>query len=140
RLLVGFGITDEIFAVATGQNDSVSTAYMTGLMLTPIAGWTLGTLLGALAGNILPALVADALGIAIYGMFLAIILPPARENKKLFVIIGAAAAISCIRYFTPLREVLSSGFTIIIAALAASVLGAVLFPVDTDAQKEEGSA
>ena len=113
---------------------------MTGLMLTPIAGWTLGTLLGALAGNILPALVADALGIAIYGMFLAIILPPARENKKLFVIIGAAAAISCIRYFTPLREVLSSGFTIIIAAIAASVLGAVLFPVDTDAQKEEGSA
>ena len=131
RLAIGFGITDEIFAVSTGKNDSVGRIYMAGLITTPIIGWTLGTFLGAAVGNILPSIIADSLGIAIYGMFLAIIIPPAKKNIRLIFVILIAAAISCTIYYTPLKNVISSGFTIIIAAVAASALGALLFPMDT---------
>jgi len=130
RLAVGFGITDEIFAVAVGKNRSIGRVYMAGLILTPVIGWTLGTFLGAVVGNVLPQIVSDALGIAIYAMFLAIIIPPASKNRKLIFVILIAAAISCIRYYTPLKNIISSGFTIIIAGVAASAFGALVFPVE----------
>lgn len=130
RFVIGFGITDEIFAVATGKNNSVGRRYMAGLIITPVIGWSLGTLLGAVMGNILPAVIADSLGIAIYGMFLAIIIPPAKRNIRLVFVILIAAGISCIIYYTPLKNVISSGFTIIIAAVIASAVGALLFPTE----------
>ena len=130
RLAIGFGITDEIFAVSTGKNDSIGRNYMAGLIITPVIGWTLGTLLGAAVGNILPDIIADSLGIAIYGMFLAIIIPPAKKDMKIVFVILVAAAISCIIFYTPLSNVISSGFTVIIAAVVASALGALLFPAE----------
>ena len=81
RLIFSFANTDEIFAVASSQPGKVGKHYLYGLMLTPWIGWSLGTLLGSAAGTLLPAFVRTALGIAIYGMFLAIILPPARQQK-----------------------------------------------------------
>ncbi len=136
RFAVGFGITDEIFAVAVGQNKMVGRRYMAGLIITPFIGWALGTFLGAVVGDVLPVMITEALGIAIYAMFLAIIIPPARENKKLFIVIGIAAAISCIRFYTPLQGKISSGFTIIIAAVIASAIGALLFPAQEEAEEE----
>ena len=129
RMAFSFANTDEIFAVASSQPGKVGKAYLYGLMLTPWIGWTAGTLLGAAAGTLLPEFVRTALGIAIYGMFLAIILPPARRQKPVRAVVAAAAALSvCFRYVPGLNRI-SAGFAIIICSVAAAALGAALFPV-----------
>ena len=129
RMFFAFANTDEIFAVASSQPGKVGHVYLDGLMVAPYIGWAMGTLLGAVAGQLLPEFVRSCLGIAIYGMFLAIILPPARKSKPVRVVVLIAVALSlCFRYIPMLGQV-SSGFVIIICAVAASALGAVLFPV-----------
>ncbi len=134
RLIFSFANTDEIFAVASSQPGKVGKHYLYGLMLTPFLGWTLGTLLGGVAGTVLPAFVRSALGIAIYGMFLAIILPPAREKKPIRAVVALSVALSlCFHYLPGLNQV-SSGFVIIICAVAAAAAGAALFPVEEEGQ------
>lgn len=129
RMLFAFANTDEIFAVASSQPGRVGRHYLYGLMIMPFVGWSLGTLLGAVAGQLLPDFFRTALGIAIYGMFLAIILPPARREKPVRAVVLLAVALSlCFRY-VPFLSGLSSGFVIIICAVAASAAGALLFPV-----------
>lgn len=129
RMAFAFCNTDEIFAVASAQPEKVGKAYLYGLMCTPWLGWALGTLLGAVAGQLLPEFLRTALGIAIYGMFLAIILPPARREHPVRVVVAIAVGMSlCFRYI-PLLNQLSSGFVIIICAVTASALGAALFPL-----------
>ncbi len=128
RLIFSFADTDEIFAVASSQPGKVGRHYLYGLMLMPFLGWTLGTLLGAAAGTLLPAFVRSALGIALYGMFLAIILPPAREKKPVRFVVALAVALSlCFRYVPGLNRV-SGGFVIIICAVLAAGAGAALYP------------
>ena len=127
RLLVSYGITDEIYAVAISQPGLLTVRYMYGLILTPMIGWTLGTALGAAAGELLPAAVTDAMGIVLYGMFLAIILPPARSDRHVLFVVVLAAGLSCVFYF--LLPAVGNGFAVIVCALAASLLGALLFPV-----------
>ena len=127
RLCIGFGVTDEIFALAVGRHETIGKSYMTGLIITPFLGWTLGTLAGAVLGSVLPGFVVDALGIALYAMFLSIIIPPARRDIRVATAISIAAALSCLRYYTPLRSIISSGFTIIIASVTASAVCALLF-------------
>ena len=135
RLIFSFANTDEIFAVASSQPGRVGKAYLYGLMITPWIGWTAGTLLGSVAGTLLPAFVRSALGIAIYGMFLAIILPPSREKKQVRVVVALAVALSlCFRYIPGLNRV-SSGFVIIICAVAAAAAGAALFPTEEEGRK-----
>ena len=128
RFWISFGNTDEIFAVASGQEGSVGKKYFLGLMSMPYLGWALGTLLGAVAGNVLPVSVRNALGIAIYGMFLAIIVPVAREKKSVLTVVLAAAALSCAFHWVPGLNRVSPGFVIILCAVAAAGLGAWLFP------------
>ena len=133
RMVFSFCNTDEIFAVASSQPGKVGRWYLYGLMSTPWLGWALGTLLGAVAGQLLPVFFRQALGIAIYGMFLAIILPPARRERPVRVVVLLAVGMSlCFRYL-PVLNRLSSGFVIIICAVAASAVGALLFPVKEDA-------
>lgn len=132
KLLASFGITDEIFAVAASRPKKLTPFYMYGLILTPFIGWTLGTFLGAWAGELLPMYIADAMGILLYGMFIAIIIPPARKERKVLIVVAIAAGISClIKFIVPS---FSGGFTVIISAVVSSVIGAVLFPIE---QKEE---
>jgi len=134
RLIFSFANTDEIFAVASSQPEKVGKMYLYGLMVTPFLGWTLGTLLGGVAGTLLPAFVRSALGIAIYGMFLAIILPPARERKPVRVVVLLSVGLSlCFRYLPGLNQV-SGGFAIIICSVIAAAVGAALFPM----REEEG--
>lgn len=135
RFTTAFGITDEIFAVASSKPVDINRNYMYGLITMPFIGWTGGTIMGAVAGNILPTDLKAALGIAIYGMFLAIILPVARESKGVLVAVVIAAAISCIIRFVPVFDFITSGFSIIICAVIAAGIAAVFFPV-----KEEGAA
>ena len=135
RLLASCGITDEIFAVASVQKEPVRPAYMYGLSIVPYFGWAFGTWLGAAAGTILPEQITNALSIALYGMFIAIIIPPARKSKAIFTVISLAAFISVLLHF--FAKWMSGGFAMIIAALTASVFGAILFPVpDEDDAKE----
>ncbi len=129
RLLFSFANTDEIFAVASSQPGKLHHHYLYGLMLLPIAGWSSGTLLGALAGQILPDFVRSALSIAIYGMFLAIVLPPAKQEKPVRLVVAIAVIISIAFAYLPGLNKVSSGFAIIICAVAAAGIGALLFPV-----------
>ncbi len=137
RWSVGFGITDEIFVMAMGRPNKVSNRYMYGLILLPVLGWSGGTFLGAVAGSILPAAVRSALCIAIYGMFLAIIIPPAKKSSAVLRVILIAAVLSCCFRYVPLMNKVSGGFAIIISTIAAAALGALLFPVP---EKEETEA
>ncbi len=138
RFLIAFSNTDEIFAVASGQKGEVGKKYMYGLALLPIVGWTLGTLIGAAASTVLPLSVRSALGIAIYGMFIAIFIPPAKHNKTVAVVILLSAALSiCFKYVPGLCKV-SSGFVIIICAVLSATVGALLKPVKEDDKNENG--
>lgn len=130
RMAAAFGITDEIFAVASARQEKVRPAYMYGLIFISFIGWSLGTFLGASAGNILPEPVTNAMGISLYGMFVAIIIPPSRKHKSVLTVVMTAALISVlIKYvFTAV----SSGFAVIIAAVIASAIGAALFPCETE--------
>ena len=132
RLLSSFFITDEIFAVASGQPEDVGCKYMYGLGTAPFLGWSLGTLLGAVAGNIMPDSLCSALGIALYAMFVAIVLPPARRSRPLIIVVAVSIALSCLLRYLPLPFKLSGGTVIIICAVAASALGAAVFPVKED--------
>ena len=129
RWLLGFFMTDEIFAVAAAE-DEVDPKFFFGLSVIPYVGWTLGTLSGALVGNILPAIVMNALCLAIYGMFLAIVLPPAHTSKAILTVVCIAIALNCVFYYVPLIKTVPSGIAISVCAILAAIVGAVLFPVD----------
>lgn len=136
RLLVSYGITDEIFAMAAVQPGRITPWYMYGIILISTVGWVLGTVLGAAAGTVLPAAVSDALGIMLYGMFIAIIIPPAKKEKSvLYGILLAAGASAALYYLAPF---ISSGFAVIICAAAAAALCALLFPKETPEAPKDG--
>jgi len=130
RWVLSFGVTDEIFAVAMQQHGSINAHYFSGLIAMPYLGWTVGTLLGGTATNLLPVGVRTALGIAIYGMFIAIIIPPAKESLPVAKVILIAVVLSCIFKLTPGLNLLSSGWVIIICAVIASAYAALRYPVD----------
>lgn len=129
RMWISFGITDEIFALAAAQAGDLSTAYMSGLMLLPIGGWTLGTWLGAVMGTSLPNDIRSAMGIAIYAMFLAILLPPACKHTAVRRVIMLAALLSCLLSLIYEWLPISSGFAIILCTLAGAGYGAWRYPL-----------
>ena len=137
RFLISFVNTDEVFAVASGKKGLVGKSYLYGLITTPYFGWSLGTLIGAAAGNILPASVISALGIAIYGMFVAIVMPVVKENNKTLTCVITAIMLSCLFYYIPYLKQIPSGFTIIICAVLASVLFAVIAPIEQEEETDD---
>lgn len=135
RLLASYGITDEIFAVCSAQKNPITPAYMYGMILVAAVGWIAGTAMGAAAGNLLPASVSTAMEIVLYGMFIAIIIPPAKkQHSVLFVVIMAAALSVVFKYALP---AVSEGFAIIISAIAASAAAALIFPIKDEEEAEE---
>lgn len=139
RMLLSFVITDEIFGVASSKKE-INVRYMYGLGSLPLAGWTIGTLLGAVLGDVLPDSISGALGIAIYGMFIAIVMPEAKKNKGIFAGVLLACGLSCFFYFAPFMSFISSSTAIVICALISAVIISVLFPVPEDTEKEENEA
>ena len=129
RAAIAFGITDEVFAVASSQPGTIGTRYMSGLLTAPFCGWVLGTLLGALAGDILPEAVKDALGIAIYGMFIAIVVPSARCDAGALLSAVFAALLSCLMAYLPALRGISQGFSVVICACLAAAVAAWLHPL-----------
>ena len=135
RLLASYGITDEIFILCASRKEPLRPAYMYGMILVAAAGWVAGTAMGAAAGQLLPDVVAGALGIMLYGMFLAIIIPPARKERSVLCVVIAAALFSLL--FAELIKVVPNGFAMIISAVAAAALGAAVFPVKDESGEAE---
>lgn len=129
RMICSFGITDEVFAVICQREEKITFDYFSGLIILPIIGWTSGTFLGGAASMILSLSVRTALSIAIYGMFIAIIIPPAKKHKPYFYAIGISVLISCIFKYTPFLNLLSGGWVIIIASIVSSAVCAYFFPI-----------
>ncbi len=137
RLLCATFVTDEIFAVSSAKARPFGKNYFLGLGLLPYIGWASGTLLGAAAGNILPSVATNALGIALYAMFIAIIIPPSMLNKGVFFAVVLASAISVAFYFAPLFANISSGFAVIITALVTALIIAAIFPIKGTEKENE---
>ena len=135
RLLIAFFNTDEIFALAMAREAPLTVPFLLGLGTLPFIGWTLGTLCGALAGSILPLSIRTALGVMLYGMFVAIVVPPARKNRDIFVAVVLALIFSSLFSWTPGLKTVSPGLSIVVCTVAAAAICAALFPV-----KEEREA
>lgn len=134
RLVASFGITDEIFAVCSTNKEPITSFYMYGMIMIALVGWVGGTLIGGFAGMVLPSGITAALGIVIYGMFIAIIVPPASQQRNILfaIVISALMSIGC-RCLLP---DLSNGFCIIICAVSASILSALFFPKKDDEEAD----
>lgn len=132
RMIFGFGITDETFVVASLKPGILKASYLFGLILLPIAGWNLGTLLGAGISSLLPLAFQNAMGIALYGMFIALLVPAARDSVHILIIVLIAVFVNCILKYIPLFSFVSSGFRIILATVTGAGAGAVLFPKDSE--------
>ena len=129
RFLMAYGVTDEIFGVSVCKNGILSPYFSYGLMAMAVPGWTIGTLLGAVSGSLLPTRLLSALNVALYGMFLAVIIPPAREKKVLRIVIPVSMALSFLFTLIPVLKDISSGFKIIILTFIMAGAAAYLFPV-----------
>ncbi len=137
RLILGFSITDEIFAVASTKRYPVGTRYFSGIALLPYVFWATGTLIGALAGAFLPPLISQPMGIMLYGMFFAIIVPPARRERGVLVAVLIGAACACLFRYLPVLNRVGSGFAVIISGVAGALVAAWLFPVPSEPERED---
>ena len=129
RMMIAFFNTDEIFALAMAEKGRLTTPFLLGLGLAPILGWTGGTLMGALAGSVLPLSVRTALGVMLYGMFIAIVVPPARAEKPVLITAAIALVLSCLFRWVPGLSQVSPGLAIVFCTVAAAGVCAWLFPV-----------
>ena len=133
RMGIAYGITDEIFAVSVQRSKPISGRYFFGLVLTPYFGWSLGTWLGAVSSNLISARLSSALSIAIYGMFIAIIVPASLKRASILKVVLLSMAVSCTFRFLPIFNGLSSGWIIILTTLLVSGWAAYRYP-----NEEEG--
>ncbi|MDD3000246.1 MAG: AzlC family ABC transporter permease [Candidatus Riflebacteria bacterium] len=129
RLIASFGITDEIFAINASKPGKVSPYYTYGAMCIAIPGWTLGTFLGAFSDNLMSESLKSALGVAIYGMFIAILIPPAKKSKNILAVVVSSAFLAWLFKNAPVLSQVSSGFTIIIITIVISAAAAYLRPI-----------
>ena len=128
RLLLAYSVTDEIFGVSAARKGKLNIFYSYGAIAVAVPGWVLGTALGAISGSIMPAFLMSAFSVAIYGMFLAIIIPPAKEDKAVLGVVLSAMALASAFAYVPGMKKISSGFAIIIVTLLVSAIAAILHP------------
>ena len=129
RLIIAFFNTDEIFALAMARERALTVPFMLGLGTLPIIGWTGGTLCGALAGSLLPGNIRAALGVMLYGMFIAIVVPPAKKERQILAAVVLALICSCLFAWVPGLKNVSAGISIVLCTVAAAAVCAVLFPI-----------
>ena len=130
RLVAAFFNTDEVFALGMTRLGKLSTSYFVGAGTVAAIGWIGGTAMGAVAGSLLPQSVRTALGIMLYGMFIAIVVPQARQEKPLLLCMGLALVFSCLFTWVPVLDSVSAGIAIVICTVAAAAICAMLFPVE----------
>lgn len=132
RMLIGFDITDELFGIGIAYKAPLNPYYMYGAYLIAIPGWAGGTAVGIIAGNLLPAMIVNALSAAIFGMFIAVIVPPARKNKAILVLILVSFAVSGLFAIIPVIATLSESLRIIILTLLIAVTAAIIRPISDE--------
>ena len=141
RLLLGFTVTDEIFGVSISLNEPLDPFFTYGTFCVATAGWTSGTFVGALLGNILPISVLSALGVGLFGMFISIFVPEARKNKVVAVLVLISFALSAAFHYLPYLKNINSGITTIVLTVVISLGAAILFPIkDKNSEKEDDAA
>lgn len=136
RFFVGFGITDEIFGISINQKGFLNPIYNYGALLICVPLWSLGTALGILAGNFLPANIVSALSVALYGMFIAIIIPPCKTNKVVLIAVICSFICSFACSILPYIKKLSFGNRTIILTIIISAIFAIIKPVKEEEQKQ----
>lgn len=132
RVLIGFDLTDEIFGLLIARPIPLTPAYAYGAMSVAIPSWAFGTAAGILVGSVLPARVVSALSVALFGMFLAIIIPPAKENRVIGIFVLLSFVLSGTANVVPLISALPSGTKIILLTVGLSCVAAHFFPVSLD--------
>ena len=137
RLLIAYDVTDEIFGISVARPGKLNPWYTYGAMLVAIPGWGLGTMLGVVMGNILPARLVSALSVGLYGMFLAIIIPPARKDRVIAGLVAVSFAASFVISYLPALAAVSPGVKTIALTVVLALGAAVLFPVPAE---KEGAA
>lgn len=136
RLIIGFEVTDEIFGVQMALPGMICPWYTYGVIAMALPGWSLGTYFGVVMGNVLPANIVSALSVGLYGMFLAIIIPPAKENRVIGALVVLSMAASCAFAVLPIVSAISPGTRVIILTVVISAAAALLFPI----KEENGHA
>ena len=139
KLYLAFALTDEIFAVAICKGQRLTKKYLLSLLALPYIGWVLGTLSGAIAGNILPDLLVKALSVSMYAMFIAILVPVIKISKPILACVLSSISLSCLFKYVPVLSKVPSGFVIIIIALAVCIPLALLAPIKDDIDEEESA-
>ena len=134
RLCIAFINTDEVFALAMAREQKLTVPFLYGLGLLPIVGWVSGTLFGALAGSILPQSIRMALGVMLYGMFIAIVIPPAKKERPVAVTALLALVLSSLFAWVPALSKAPTGTPIVICTVAAAAVCAWLFPIKEEAE------
>lgn len=139
RLLVAFGVTDEIFGVSSGVPGRLTPHYSYGIMSVAVPGWTLGTLVGVISGSVLPGRVLSAMSVALYAMFIAVIIPPCRGSRVIAGLICISMAASTLMTYLPVVKNISSGMRIILLTVVIAGATAFLFPVKEEEEETHGS-
>ena len=139
RLFMGYGITDEIFAVSIGRPGWVSPWFMYGALAVAVPAWSFGTAAGVIAGNLLSVRLVSAFSVALYGMFLAVFIPPMKKDRVIRILIPVCFGVSWAASQLPLLSRLSEGTRIIILTVAIAAAAALLCPVQTQGE-EDGHA
>ncbi len=135
RMLVAYDVTDEIFGVSIAFPGRLNPWYTYGAMAAAIPGWGLGTFFGVVVGNVLPLRLVSALSVGLYGMFLAIIVPPARDNRVVLGLVLLSFAASLLASAWPVLAGVSPGVRTIVLTVVISLAAAVLFPVGDEEQE-----
>ena len=139
RFLVGFGVTDEIFGISISRQESIAPTYNYGAILISVPLWSLGTYLGILVGNILPARIVSALSVALYGMFIAIIIPPAKKNLIIAIGIVVSFITSYLCGILPLIKTIKPGTRTIILTVLISAILALIKPIEESPKSDEST-
>lgn len=144
RILFGFFNTDEVFAMAVQKQGTLKFSYLIGLATTPFLGRMIGSIAGTIFTNVLPASIISALGIAVYGVFVFVIVPAAKKSKPILFAVSLAAVIHMVLEFIPaIKQNLSGGNILIITTLVSGIVSSIVFPVNTSEKelaKEAGNA
>lgn len=130
RAIISYGVTDEIFAVASIETKATTFSYMCGLIIPPVFGWTMGTAMGAMISSMLPRTIQDAMGITLYAMFIAIVIPVAKRSKQVAIVVLMGIMIHSLFTWSHVFDFLSGGWKLIIATIVAASIGAFVFPVE----------
>lgn len=136
RLFIAFINTDEIFALAMARKEPLTVPFLLGLGLLPVLGWSGGTLLGALAGSVLPPFIRTALGVMLYGMFIAVVVPPAKKERSVLAAVILALVFSSMFAWMPGLKTVSAGLAIVFSTVGAAAICAAMFPI---AEEEEAA-